>query len=125
MKNEIIEHVKNLKEQDANVKIDEHQINDLVNKILGKKVEKDKKDEQDENLKLYIKNLLKKYDDKLSISYGDNKLSTEEINLLLRKYNDGLIKYYDLIKGYNEFIADVIKLEDAIKEKKQGAITTN
>ena len=126
MKREIIEHVKNLKEQGANVKIDQDQINYLINKIFDKKVEKDKKDDKkDENLKLYIRNIFKKYDNKISISYGDNKLSTEGINLLLNKYNDGLIEYNDLIKGYNEFIADVIKFEDAIKEKKQGAITPN
>ena len=92
MKKEIIEHVKNLKEKGSNVKISEDQINDLVNKIFGKKVEKDEKDEKDENLKPYIRKHLKKYDNKLSISYGNNKLSTEEINLLLRKYSDGLLR---------------------------------
>ena len=56
MKKEIIEHVKNLKEQGANVKIDEDQINDLENKIFDKKDKKDKKYEKYENLKLYIKN---------------------------------------------------------------------
>ena len=38
MKKEIMEHVKNLKDQGANVKVD--QINDLVNKIFDKKHEK-------------------------------------------------------------------------------------
>ena len=56
MKKEIIEHVKNLKEQGANVKIDEDQINDLENKIFDKKDKKDKKYEKYENLKLYIIN---------------------------------------------------------------------
>ena len=40
MKKEIIEHVKNLKEQGANVKVDEDQINDSINKIFDKKYEK-------------------------------------------------------------------------------------
>ena len=40
MKKEIIEHVKNLKEQGADVKVDEDQINDLMNKIFDKKYEK-------------------------------------------------------------------------------------
>ena len=40
MKKEIIDHVKNLKEQGADVKVDEDQINDLINKILDKKHEK-------------------------------------------------------------------------------------
>ena len=34
MKKEIIEHIKNLKEQGTNVKIDKDQINDLVYKIF-------------------------------------------------------------------------------------------
>ena len=96
MKKEIIEHIKNLKEQGTNVKIDEDQINNLVNKIFDKK---DEKDEKDENLKLYIRNFLKKYDDKISISYGDNKLSTEEINLSLKKYDEGVIRPNKLLKN--------------------------
>ena len=40
MKKEIIEHVKNLKEKGANVKVDEDQINDLISKIFDKKYEK-------------------------------------------------------------------------------------
>ena len=40
MKKEIIEHVKNSKEQGADVKVDEDQINDLINKIFDKKYEK-------------------------------------------------------------------------------------
>ena len=37
MKKEIIEHVKTVKDQGANTKIDEDQINDLINKIFDKK----------------------------------------------------------------------------------------
>ena len=33
MKKEIMEHIKNLKVQGINVKVDEDQINDLINKI--------------------------------------------------------------------------------------------
>ena len=40
MKKEIIDYVKNLKDQCANVKVDEDQINDLINKIFDKKYEK-------------------------------------------------------------------------------------
>ena len=40
MKKEIIDHVKKLKEEGANVKVDEDQINDLINKIFDKKYEK-------------------------------------------------------------------------------------
>ena len=40
MKKEIIEHVKNLKDQGANAKVDEDRINDLINNIFDKKYEK-------------------------------------------------------------------------------------
>ena len=43
MKKEIIEHVKNLKEQGADVKVDEDQIDDLINKIFDKTYEEYKK----------------------------------------------------------------------------------
>ena len=39
-KKKIIYYVKNLKEQDADVKVDEDQINDLIKKIFDKKSEK-------------------------------------------------------------------------------------
>ena len=39
MKQQIIDHVKKLKEQNANIKVDEDQINDWVNKLFGKKYE--------------------------------------------------------------------------------------
>ena len=42
MKEEIMEHIKNLKEQGINVRVDEDQINDLINKISDIK-NKDKK----------------------------------------------------------------------------------
>ena len=42
MKKEIIDHIKKLKEQGASVKVDEDQINDLINKISDIR-KKDKK----------------------------------------------------------------------------------
>ena len=39
MKKEIIDHVKKLKDQGADVKVDKDQINDLTNKIFDKKYE--------------------------------------------------------------------------------------
>ena len=39
MKKEIIGHVKNLKEQGADDKVDQDQINDLINEIFDKKYE--------------------------------------------------------------------------------------
>ena len=43
MKKEIIEHVRNLKEQGADFKVDGDQINDLINKIFDKTYEEYKK----------------------------------------------------------------------------------
>ena len=43
MKEEIIEHIKSLKEQGINVRVDEDQIKDLVNEMLDKKYKEDKK----------------------------------------------------------------------------------
>ena len=40
MKEEIIDHVKKLKDQGADVKVDEDQINDLINKIFDKNKKK-------------------------------------------------------------------------------------
>ena len=61
MKKEIIGHVKNLKDQGANVKVDEDQIDDLINKIFDKKYQKYTR-------KTYIKSeidkFLEKYEDK-------------------------------------------------------------
>ena len=124
MKKEIIEHIKNLGKQGTNIKISEDQINDLVNAILDKKDEKDKKDKKDEkyeNLKLYIRNFFRKLDE-ISISYGENKLSTGEIDSTLKKYIDGLIGYNDLIKEYNKFIINAEKFKDVIKKRKKGLL---
>ena len=43
MKKQIIDHVKKIKEQGADVKVDEDQINDLINKIFDRKYEEYKK----------------------------------------------------------------------------------
>ena len=69
MKKEIIDHVKKLKEQAADVKVDEDQINDLITTIFDKKYEKYEK-------KTYIESeidkFLQDYEDKnINISYGD------------------------------------------------------
>ena len=40
MKEEIMEHIKNLKAQGINVMVDEDKINDLINKMSDKKMKK-------------------------------------------------------------------------------------
>ena len=85
MKKEIIDHVKKLKDQGTDVKVDEDQINDLINKIFNNKYEKYER-------KTYIDSetdkFLEKYGDKnISISYAENKnkFNTEKITKSLKK----------------------------------------
>ena len=103
MKEEIIEHIKNLKEQGINGRVDEDQINDLVNKISDKK---------DIYISSEINKFLEKYKDKnISISYDKNKFDTEEItNSLIKLYND-VFNLNQFIKEYNKFMDNVKKLE--------------
>ena len=66
----IIDHVKKLKEEGADVKVDEDQINDLINKIFDKKYEKY---ERKTYIESEIDKFLEKYGDKnISISYAEN-----------------------------------------------------
>ena len=111
MKKEIIEHVKNLKDQGANVKVDEDQINGLVGKIFDKKYEKYEK-------KTYIESeidkVLEKYEDKnISISYSKNKnkFDTEEITKSLKKLHNKLINFSEFDQEYNKFMDNVVKFE--------------
>ena len=76
MKEEIMEHIKNLKEQGINVLVDEDQINDLINKIS------DAKDERNKYIDFEIDKILDKYKYKnIYIRYNKNKnkFDTEEI----------------------------------------------
>ena len=71
MKEEILEHIQNLKKQGIDVKINESQIKDLVNKCFYKKSEKDKKDKDEKDLNSYIENFLTNYEHDISITYGN------------------------------------------------------
>ena len=67
MKEEIMEHIKNLKGQGINVRVDEDQINDLINKIS------DKKDEENKYIDFEIDKILDKYEYKnIYIRYNKN-----------------------------------------------------
>ena len=61
MKKEIIDHVKKLKEQGSDIKVDEDQINDLINKIFDKTYGKY---ERNTYIEFEINEFLKKYGDK-------------------------------------------------------------
>ena len=95
MKKEIIDHVKKLKEQGADVKVDEDQINDLINKIFDKEYEKY---ERKTYIESEIDKFLEKYEDKdINISYGDkgdkNKFDTEKITKSLKRVSNKFINF--------------------------------
>ena len=126
MKEGIIEHVKNLKEQGANVKIDEDQINDLINKIFDKKYEKYKKKKT--YIESEIDKFLEKYEDKnISISYSKNKFKfdTEEITKSLKKLRNKLINFNEFYEECNKFIDNVLKFEYYKSEKEPGSVSPN
>ena len=123
MKKEIIEHVKNLKEQGANVKFDENQINDLINKIFDEKYEKYEKKTY---IEFEIDKFLEKYKDKnISISYGKKKIDTEEITKSLKKLRNKLIKFSEFDEEYNKFMDNVVKFEYYQSEKEPGSVSPN
>ena len=122
MKKEIIDHLKKLKEQGADVKVDEDQINDLINKIFYKKYER----------KTYIESeidkFLEKYGDKnISISYDENKkkFNTEEITKSLKKLHNKLINFSKFDEEYNKFVDNIVKFEYYKSEKEPGSVSPN
>ena len=86
MKKEIIEHVKNLKEEGANVKVDEDQIYDFINKIFDKKYEKYEK-------KTYIESEIDKFLEKYEIKISLLVIVQIKINLIQKKLLNHLKHY--------------------------------
>ena len=122
MKEEIMEHIKNLKEQGINVIVNEDQINDLINKIS------DKKDEKNKYIDSEIDKFLKKYEDKnICISYNKNKnkFNTEEITKSLKKLRNKLINFSEFDEDYNKFMNNVKGFEDYKAEKEPGSVSPN
>ena len=122
MKEEIMEHIKNLKEQGINVIVNEDQINDLINKIS------DKKDEKNKYIDSEIDKFLKKYEDKnICISYNKkkNKFNTEEITKSLKKLPNKLINFSEFDEDYNKFMNNVKGFEDYKAEKGPGSVSPN
>ena len=127
MKKEIIDHVKKLKEQGADVKVDKDQINDWVNKIFDKKY-------QDYKKKTYIESevdkFLEKYEDKnINISYGDkggkNKFDTEEITKSLKTLSNKFINFDEFDEKYNKFMDNIVNFEYYKSEKELGSDSKN
>ena len=125
MKKEIIDHVKKLKEQGSDVKVDEDQINDLINKIFDKTYGKY---ERKTYIESEIDNFLEKYGDKnISISYHNNKnkFNTEEITKSLKKLGKKLIGAKEFKEEYDKFIDNIVKFEYFKSTKKEDSISPN
>ena len=123
MKKETIEHVKHLKEQDANVKVGENQTNDLINKIFDKKYEKDEKNKYIDS---EIDEFLEKYKYKnIHVTYDKNKFDTEEITKPLIKLHTKVINLSEFIEEYNKFMNNFKGFEDYKAKKKQGSVSRN
>ena len=124
MKKEIIDRVKNLKEQGADVKVDEDQINDFINKIFDKKYEKYKK--------IYIESevdkFLEKYEDKnISISYDEYKykFNTEKITKSFKKLHNRFININEFKEEYNKFMDTFENFKVYKCEKRLGSVSKN
>ena len=125
MKKEIIDHVKKLKEQGADVKFDEDQINDLINKIFNEKYEKY---ERKTHIESEIDKFLEKYGDKnIFISYdkNKNKFNTEKITKSLKKLCNKLINLSEFKEEYNKFVNNIVKFEYYKSEKEPGSVSPN
>ena len=124
MKEEIMEHIKNLKEQGINVMVDEDQSNDLINKISDIK----NKDKKNTYMDSEIDKLLKDYRDKnINISYDQNKnkFSAEEITKSLDTLHNKLINFSEFNEEYNKFMDSVVKFEYYKSEKEPGSVSSN
>ena len=125
MKKEIVDHVKKLKEQGSDVKVDEDQINDLINKVFNKTYGKY---ERKTYIESEIDNFLEKYGDRnISISYDNNKnkFNTEEITKSLKKLRNKLIGVKEFKEEYDKFIDNIVKFEYFKSTKKEGSISPN
>ena len=121
MKKEFIEHVKNVKDQGADVKVDEDRIIDLINKIY-------EKNERKTYIESEIDKFLEKYGDKnIFISYDENKnkFNTEEITKSLKKLRNKLINFSKFNEEYNEFVDNIVKFEYYKSKKRLGSVSSN
>ena len=125
MKKEIIDHVKKLKEQGSDIKVDEDQINDLINKIFDKAYGKYGRNTY---IEFEIDEFLKKYGEKnIAISYDNNKnkFNTEEITKSFKKFCNKLIGVKEFKEEYDKFIDNIVKFEYFKSTKKEGSISPN
>ena len=109
MKKEIIDHIKNFKKQGINVRVDEDQINDLINKISD--IRNKDKDKRDKNINI-------------SYDKNKNKFSKEEITKSLDRLHNKLINFNEFNEEYNKFI-HVVKFEYYKSKKEPGSVSRN
>ena len=124
MEEEIMEHIKNLKEQGINVRVDEDQINDLINKVSDIK----NKDKTNIYMDSEIDKFLKDYGHKnnnISYNKNKNKFNTEEITKSLKTLHNKLINFSEFNEEYNKFMDNVIKFEYYKSEKEPGSNSPN
>ena len=121
MKKEIIKHLKNLKGQGINVRIDENQINDLVNKIFYKK----KDVERLEHIYSDLRDFLKRYNSIKSISYNKKNISAKEINKSLDNLHKKKIEPKQFNKEYDKFMDETKEFRNIRNQTHTGAITSN
>ena len=122
MKKEIMEHIKNLKAQGINVKVDEDQINNLINKMS----DIENKDKKNTYIDFEIDKFLKEYRDKnIYINYdkNKNKFNTEEITKALDRLHIKLINFSEFNEEYNKFMNNVVKFEYYKSKKEPGSIS--
>ena len=108
MKEEIMEHLKNLKAQGTNVGVDEDKINHLINKRSHRK------DARSKYIDLEIDKFLDKYEyTNIYVRYNKNKnkFDTEEITKSLKKLCNKLIDVGEFNEKYNKLMVDFTKFE--------------
>ena len=122
MKKEIIDLVKNLKGQGSDVKLDEDQINDLINKIFDKTYGNY---ERKTYIESEINEFLEKYGDKnIAISYDNNKnkFNTEGTTRSLKKLRNKLIGVKEFKEEYDKFMDNIVYFKST---KEEGSISPN
>ena len=103
-----------------NVRVDEDQINDLINKMF------DKKDEKNTYINFEIDKFLEKYkDENIYIRYHKNKFNTEEITKSLNRLRKKVINFSEFNEEYNKFMNNAEGFENYKTKKKLGSVSTN
>ena len=119
---EIRDHIQNLKDEGTDVKIENDQVNDLVNKIL-KGINKRFLASEDSD----IKSFFKKFENKpietrySSDIFDSDKIDTKEINSTLANYDSKEITEDELLQIYNVFINKFDKFREVINKKQPSS----